>query len=33
MLTMVLAINIGYTATMLVGPAAYLAAAIVAEEL
>lgn len=33
MLTMVLAINIGYTATMLIGPAAYLAAAIVAEEL
>jgi len=32
-LTLVLAINFGYTTTMLIGPAAYLAAAVVAEEL
>jgi hypothetical protein len=32
-LTLVLAINFGYTTTMLVGPAAYLAAAVVAEDL
>jgi hypothetical protein len=32
-LTLVLAINFGYTTTMLVGPAAYLVAAVVAEEL
>ncbi len=32
-LTLVLAINFGYTTTMLVGPAAYLAAAIVSEDI
>jgi spermidine synthase len=32
-LTLVLAINFGYTTTMLVGPAAYLVAAVTAEEL
>ena len=32
-LTLVLAINFGYTTTMLVGPAAYLAAAVAAEDL
>ena len=33
MLTLVLAINFGYTATMLIGPAAYLAAAATAKKL
>ena len=33
MLTLVLAINYGYTATMLIGPAAYLAAAATAKRL
>jgi predicted membrane-bound spermidine synthase len=33
LLTLVLAINFGYTTTMLVGPAAYLAAAVMAEDL
>ena len=33
LLALVLAINLGYTVTMLVGPAAYLAAAVTAEKL